>query len=481
MTYDVILLTCLSGKLWQRAIGAYQLANFLRQHNISVQVIDFTDCFTTDELINTVEKFIGPNTRVLGVSSTFYQEEVTQPDLKENKNYHRGTIGFLPNNILDIVSYIKQNYPSIKRIIGGGNSNNFVEDPLFDVVVHGYAEQVFLEYLTTKTIYAQVGSTKIVNGDGKKFDIEHLRHTWSDQDCVLPNETLPIEISRGCIFKCKFCGYPLNGKKKFDYLRCPDSIVEELQENYNKYGTTNYLFADDTFNDSTYKLEQLHKKITQLPFKINFTTYLRLDLLHSHPEQLPLLKELGLKSAFFGIESLNDRTAKFIGKGMNSSKVKDFLLELKNNIWQDDISMLCTFIVGLPYEDIASTDKSFEWTQQAELNTAWAPLSINANHRYKSDIAINYQKYGYTLLDKNRGNWINSIMTSDDAVSAAARYNSKALPNNYITSWIAFGLLSYGLHDIDQLGKIKNKNFPSEEYGQRHQDMVAEYKKLLTG
>jgi radical SAM superfamily enzyme YgiQ (UPF0313 family) len=206
-----------------------------------------------------------------------------------------------------------------------------------------------------------------------------------------------------------------------------------------------------------------------------------LDLLHSHPEQLPLLKELGLKSAFFGIESLNDRTAKFIGKGMNSSKVKDFLLELKNNIWQDDISMLCTFIVGLPYEDIASTDKSFEWTQQAGLNTAWAPLSINANHRYKSDIAINYQKYGYTLLDKNRGNWINSIMTSDDAVSAAARYNSKALPNNYITSWIAFGLLSYGLHDIDQLGKIKNKNFPSEEYGQRHQYMVAEYKKLLTG
>jgi hypothetical protein len=479
MTYDVILLTCLSGKLWQRAIGAYQLANFLRQHNITVQVIDFTDAFTSDELIAAVEKFIGTNTKVLGISSTFYQQEVSESDLRDNKNYHRGTIGFLPNNIVDTVSTIKNKYPSIKTVVGGGNSNNFINDPLFDTVVHGYAEQAFLEYFTKKNIYPKEGSTYIVNGDNIKFDIENLRHSWAKNDCILPNETLPIEISRGCIFKCKFCGYPLNGKKKFDYLRSPDMIVEELVSNYEQYGTTNYLFADDTFNDSTYKLEQLHKRITQLPFKINFTTYLRLDLLHSHQEQLPLLKELGLRSAFFGIESLNDKTSKFIGKGMSSTKVKDFLLELKNNIWKEDISMLCTFIVGLPYEDISGTDKSFAWTQQAGLNTAWAPLSINANHRYKSDIAINYEKYGYTLLDHNRGNWKNNIMTSDDAVEAANRYNNAAIPGNYITSWIMFSLLSYGLHSIEDLQKIQNKDFPSSLYKNKYQEMVFKYKQLL--
>lgn len=479
MTYDVILLTCLSGKLWQRAIGAYQLAGFLRQHGITVQVIDFTDNFTSEELIQAVKKFVGSNTRVIGVSSTFYQSEVSNQDLNENKNYARGSIGFLPTNIVDTITYFKNAWPEIKRVVGGGNSNNFVGNSLFDVVVHGYAEQVFLDFLSKKNIYPKIANTEIVNGDGSKFDIETLSHRWERNDCILPNETLPIEISRGCIFKCKFCGYPLNGKKKFDYLRSPEMIVEEIVYNYEHYGTTNYLFADDTFNDSTYKLEQLHKKITSLPFKISFTTYLRLDLLHAHKEQLPLLKELGLRSAFFGIESLNDRTAKFIGKGLASSKVKDFLLDLRHNIWQDQISILCTFIVGLPYEDISSTDQSFKWVQTAGLDSAWTPLTIHTNHRYKSDIAINYEQYGYTLLDVNNGTWKNNIMTYDDANAAAARYNSISLSNNYITSWIMFSLASYGLHSLDELSKIQNKNFPSQLYQQRYKEMFLEYKKKL--
>jgi radical SAM superfamily enzyme YgiQ (UPF0313 family) len=462
-------------------MGAYQLASFLRQHDISVQVIDFTDSFTSEELTQAVVQFIGKNTKIVGVSSTFYQQEVNQPELKDNKNYSRGTIGQLPNNVVDTISYVKKNFPIIKTVIGGGNSNNFVGDILFDAVVHGYAEQVFLEYCTKKPIYPKIGSTSIIDGDGVKFDIENLKHIWSDNDCILPNETLPIEISRGCIFKCKFCGYPLNGKKKFDYLRSPDMIVDELVSNYEKYGTTNYLFADDTFNDSTHKLEKLHDKITQLPFKINFTTYLRLDLLHAHREQLVLLKELGLKSAFFGIESLNNQTSKFIGKGMDSDKVKDFLLELKHDIWKDDISMLCTFIVGLPYEDIASTDKSFNWIQQAGINSAWAPLSINTTHRYKSDIAINYKKYGYTLRDINKGDWYNTIMTSEDAELAAYHYNSVSIPNNYITSWIMFGLSSYQLHSISDLMLIQNKNFPVDLYRAEYQRMILNYKKKLLG
>ena len=115
---------------------------------------------------------------------------------------------------------------------------------------------------------------------------------------ILKGETLPIEVSRGCIFKCKFCAFPLNGKSKLDYLRDPILIKEELQYNYEKYGTTHYFLSDDTFNDSTTKVEQIHKVVTSLPFKIKFTTYLRLDLLHAHQEQISMLEEMGLASPF---------------------------------------------------------------------------------------------------------------------------------------------------------------------------------------
>jgi radical SAM superfamily enzyme YgiQ (UPF0313 family) len=478
MTYDIILLTCLSDNIWQRAIGPYQLASHLRQHDISVQIIDFTDYFTVEELIHYVNKFVGDNTKIIGVSSTFYQRS-TEND-KNEKSWVLGETGILPGNIREVLQHIKKTYPYIKLAVGGGNSCYFEGDKTFDIVVHGYAEEVFLNYLKgKKNLYPRIRNTEIINGDNEKFDVEHLKHSWTENDLILPNETLPIEISRGCIFKCKFCNYPLNGKKKFDYLRSADLIVEEIVENYEKYGTTNYLFADDTFNDSTYKLEQLHKKITQLPFKINFTTYLRLDLLNAHREQLPLLKELGLKSAFFGIETLHDKTARFIGKGMASSKVKDFLLELKNDIWKDDITMLCTFIVGLPFEPIEITDQSFEWVKSAGLNSAWGPLFINVNHRYRSDLSINYEKYGYKIVDAERGTWANDIMTFEDADQAAQRYNSHAFKENYLVSWILMSLSSYNLHSIDELQRIKNKDFPRDLYKKKHQEMVNQYKKML--
>lgn len=474
MTYDIVLITCLSGMILQRAIGPYQLASYLRKNGFSVQVIDFTDKFLPGELDTFLEKFVGKNTKVIGVSSTFYQREVI-----DSAGYKRGDIGNLPDYLQNSLCKIKKQNPHVKLAVGGGNSDKFLESDFFDIIVHGYSENAFLEYLTTKKIFPRYKNKIIINGDEQKFDIENLEHTWASNDCVLPGETLPIEISRGCIFKCKFCAYPLNGKHKLDYLRNPKLIVDEIKNNYEKYNVTNYFFGDDTFNDSTYKLEQLHKEITKLPFKINFTTYLRLDLLQAHREQLNLLKEMGLKSAFFGIESLNEKTSRFIGKGMNPNKVKEFLLELKNEIWRDDISMICTFIVGLPFEDINSTDQSFEWIKSSGINSAWTPLTINPNARYKSDIAINYKKYGYVITDEQKGTWYNNIMTSEDAAIAANRYMSYTYTNNCLSSWILFTLLSYQLDSIDYLQKTSIASLDKNKYHKRGTDMITQYKKML--
>ena len=473
---DVILLTCLSGQLWQRAIGPYQLASHLRQAGLTVQVIDFTDSFTTDELYNAVNSFIGPNTRAVGVSSTFYKTELPSSNIHEASKTVRASIGFLPDNIVETIRRVKMLHPSIKTVVGGAGSTRFENDTLFDIVVHGYSEESFLEHLQHgKRVWPRLANT-VINGDADNIDIEHLTHVWEDQDCVLPNETLPIEISRGCIFRCKFCAYPLNGKKKFDYLRSADVIKAELIDNYERFGTTNYFFGDDTFNDSTYKLEQLHKAITSLPFKIEFTTYLRLDLLESHREQLTLLKEMGLGSAFFGIESMNEKTAKFIGKGMRTAKVKDFLLELKTDLWKDDISMLCTFIVGLPFEDVASTDKTFEWINAQNISNVWAPLTISPTARYKSDIDINYDKYGYTF---NNGMWTNDIMSQQQAIEVANRYNQITIPNYGPRSWALFALLSMRVYNRKELESIAMKDLPSQKLLAIKAQMIADYKKKL--
>ena len=58
---------------------------------------------------------------------------------------------------------------------------------------------------------------------------------WNKNDCIQTGETLPLEISRGCIFKCKFCRYPYIGKTKNDFSKSIDNVVEELEYNYNNF------------------------------------------------------------------------------------------------------------------------------------------------------------------------------------------------------------------------------------------------------
>jgi hypothetical protein len=55
---DVIIFTCLSGIFFQRSLGAYQLADFLRSNGYTVQVIDFTDHFSEEEFVNSNDKQI---------------------------------------------------------------------------------------------------------------------------------------------------------------------------------------------------------------------------------------------------------------------------------------------------------------------------------------------------------------------------------------------------------------------------------------
>lgn len=61
----------------------------------------------------------------------------------------------------------------------------------------------------------------------KRYDTEACDHVWHPRDCVQPGEALPLEMARGCIFKCKFCRYPFIGKSKNDFSRRIELVRDE--------------------------------------------------------------------------------------------------------------------------------------------------------------------------------------------------------------------------------------------------------------
>jgi radical SAM superfamily enzyme YgiQ (UPF0313 family) len=483
---DVVIFTCVSGIFFQRSIGAYQLAHFLRAHGYTVQVIDFTDFINEEDLKSLADKFINENTIAVGLSTTFYASKESNSKFI-NSDLDRYDFLDFPKNVLTAIEYAKEKYPKIKIVAGGAKSETAKNIPYVDAVIHGYAEDKFLDYLNNlKKNLKIIPINKPLNGplelshdpSIKQFSIENLNHRFLDTDVILKNETLPLEISRGCIFKCSFCAFPMNGKNKFDYLRDPETIKDELTYNYETFGTTNYYLTDDTFNDSTYKIEQLHKAITSLPFKINFTTYLRLDLLYAHKEQISMLDEMGLASPFFGIESLNQQSASTIGKGMNVDKAKEFLLELYYTHWKERMPITCSFIVGLPYETKDSIYNTYNWIKTTPLSSIFFPLALTNKTFYKSDFNSNYEKFGYDF-DEQSGYWKNDNFNYYEATDIAEKFNEELMrKENIPSSWFLMTLLNHG-YTLEEAAKIKVKDLSYIRIFKNRERKIKEYRDKL--
>jgi radical SAM superfamily enzyme YgiQ (UPF0313 family) len=275
-----------------------------------------------------------------------------------------------------------------------------------------------------------------------------------------------MEIARGCIFNCAFCNFPLNNKSKFDYIRAKEDMYAEFMRNYEQFGTTNYWFMDDTYNDSMVKLELMHDVITSLPFKINFDTYIKPELLVRWPEQIDLLVESGLRGASFGVESYNKETRQAIQKGADVDKVLDAIGSMKTKS-KGQVKVQINLIVGLPHQSEESIRESRERVV-ADPNIDlwyWYPLLIHSkeHHEYHSPIDRNPEKYGYkvhhqqkllknTLAGKTNAwmtVWKNEHMNAIKAGKIAEDLRQMDDEYQKVAGWTCGSVTSLGL-DLDK-------------------------------
>lgn len=183
----LILLTSTRGSVWQRSIGAYQIAHNCRQNGFRVQVLDFTDFFSDDELNRVFDALIGPELIAVGVSSTFYSRPSDAADVDPawipvaNSDI-RGDARPDPK-LRRAIERVKQLQPHVKLIAGGANSWQMLDDPLFDTVFHGYSDEAVVDFLKgSKRIWPKENGKTVVDGDQYEFNIEKLSHRWLPED-----------------------------------------------------------------------------------------------------------------------------------------------------------------------------------------------------------------------------------------------------------------------------------------------------------
>jgi len=452
-------------QLMVRPLGAYQIASILRNNGYTVQVIDKYHWFLRhdkDSFKKIVEHHVSHDTLWIGWSNTFWEGKSIKFQ-KLGDAYRQeaaDTIGMTEKGLTWLSNFAKSKNPNVKFIAGGSKTWRWSQEgyKFFDYYVEGYADQMILDltnYIAGKgpkpSTNINDDNSEVLNYDKKanKFDFVNHVHKWHESDHIMKGEALPIEIARGCVFRCAYCSFPLNGKKKLDFIRDPDKLKEEFIRNYELFGVDTYVYSDDTHNDSVEKLEFLYNKVySQLPFKIKFSTYLRLDLLAAHPYTIELLKESGLIGTFFGIESFNYETNKTVGKGAKEERIWENLWKCRE-IWKNQVQIHSGCIVGLPNdneetvrawgEKVIAVDSPIDFSMITELHIF--PNYGNDPH-WMNKIELNPKAYGYTFDDDGVNYTNNMGLTKIKAKAIAAELMNQQWKNKTINTSQATGWLS---------------------------------------
>lgn len=289
---------------------------------------------------------------------------------------------------IDIARSVKQTKPSCKVILGGPNASNLRErilnnHPYIDYVVSGDGEETL------------VGIIEAVNGgknlrevpnlwfrdENKKikftfdknislneqplFDFSHLvksnlKHYDSRRpDYIIDFDRTPIPLSsiRGCIKaskyrKCSYCQIPTQGTR----LMKPRMVWEQIKLLYEKYGVVEFFETGDDFIVGNYPEKLLKAKPEGLD--VSFRIYTAPDKVS--PEIARILKDLGVKEIFMGIENINSEILRKANKFYDVSKVEESV----RNCEYEGIKLFLPFLFGLPGETDETAKKNHEFAHK---------------------------------------------------------------------------------------------------------------------
>lgn len=454
-----------------RPQGAYRIATEIRNVGYTCQTIDKAGTFTLSELCIIIDKFVDKDTLAICFSNTFFSAGMNQLNRKDTynlrtKKYNEDIYMNDEEIIFKCINYAKLKNKTLKIIVGGAKSYtiDLKNHPEIDILVLGYGDEAIVDILKKLELEKDtIASNQIVvNGYPKtpfcKFDFGKSKTRYEQSDFIdYGKESLTIEISRGCKFNCKFCAFPMNGRRGsfLQYTKDADVLYEELMENYNNYGVTSYFLCDDTFNESEEKLDYIGNIFKRLPFDLKFGAWVRHDLIYHHKDMAYKLHDMGLVAPMFGIETFSDSAGKIIGKGLGKDKTKELLHWLKHDVWKKDVNIYSGFIIGLPTEPpelarknildyVFSTDFNLDSFITTPLRVYPQSTQVSTEFNRVSEFERNAEKYGFVTNPNVYLDWTKDDYTFTDALRVSEMLNNLSSSTSKISGMVLIALLGLG-------------------------------------
>lgn len=357
----------------QTPLGILYLAAYLKKENYSVGVGQYA-AFTLDEAIKEL-----PEASLYGI--TAMSLEIPRANTFAKK--------------------IKEKYPDSKIIIGGPGTctPEFINFGHIDSVCYGEGE------LIIKQIVDDAKNDRIKReyvGEPEK-DLDRLPfpardlldgkiggNVFINNNNYIGDASAQILTSRGCPFKCAFCGCPRITHAGIVRYRSPQSVYKEVVHIIEKYGIKQFRFADDTFTFGKSRVIELCEKLK--PLNIAWRVSARTKPFDI--EMLQAMKDAGCVELSFGIESFDDEVLKGLNKKTTCADHVYALTKAKEMGFKTRILLM----VRTPFQTKKTLAINKYWLKILPFDimacTAFIPVP-------GCDVWYNPDKYNIEILNKN--------------------------------------------------------------------------------
>lgn len=303
-------------------------------------------------------------------------------------------------------------------VVAGGSYASLCPEQyagLADTVVAGEAEYIWPQFCLDfeagrpKALYQETGTVSLADSPVPRFDLLDVSRYQS----------MSLQFSRGCPFRCEFCDIIVMFGRK-PRTKALEQVERELDA-LRLLGARNVFFVDDNLIGNKRLAKELLYFLRDYQerhgYRFQFGTEASLNLAQDK-ELLEAFRAAGMSWVFIGIESPDEASLREAQKMQNTHQ--DILASVRT-VYSHGMDIFAGFIVGFDNDTVATFDRQYRFILNSGIQAAMIGLLTAAP---KTPLYERLQREGRVIPDANASdntklgtNVIPKGMTYDEMVS----------------------------------------------------------------
>lgn len=280
-------------------------------------------------------------------------------------------------NGIKLAKELKSRNRSIKIFAGGPHVDYFRDNiykvtDVFDVLAYGEGEDTIvdladytlglkdLKSIPNLVIKDSYGVTETPEKRLQDLNKSFPLYDTDIYPALKGNKKLKLfisEFSRGCPFRCNFCGHSNKSGSAWRSKR-PENIIDEFRHVIKTHGT--HVFRNGDSNTPGKLIKDVAESIVNNRLEVEYALISHVNNLSA--DSFDLLKRSGCFSVFFGVESGNQQIIDhYINKGLKLENAKRIITECRKN----GLFVVTSYVYPSPGETEQSKKDTYRFIKES--------------------------------------------------------------------------------------------------------------------